>query len=75
MHEQKRSKSSVRCLNCFERFSPPEEAKTATCPGCNIEWRLFWLSPTSVKIRGPLWSNFKEDLGKDNGQSSSQNTT
>jgi|SaaInl8_200m_RNA_FD_contig_21_3668693_length_314_multi_2_in_0_out_0_1 hypothetical protein len=63
----KRSKSSVRCLNCFERFSPPEEALTAICPGCDMEWRLFWLSPTSVKIRGPLWSKFKKDLEKEKG--------
>ena len=49
-------KGQVRCLNCFERFAPQDMQEQTKCPKCNIEWRLTWSSPTSVKIRGPVWS-------------------
>ena len=67
MSEKKNFKSAVRCLNCFTRFAPSEGAATACCPKCGIEWRLFWLSPSFVKIRGPVWSKFKEHYSEADG--------
>lgn len=52
-------KGRVRCLNCFERFEPPSGSERMACPHCGTEWRLTWSSPSSVKIRGPVWSKLK----------------
>src|SRR4030042_1015918 len=50
-----RTVGAFRCLNCFERISPPLGAKTYKCPHCNFEWRGFWISPDVPRIRGPGW--------------------
>ena len=50
-----RSMGAFRCLNCFIRVSPPPGAKTYKCPHCGFEWRVFWISPTFPRIRGPVW--------------------
>jgi hypothetical protein len=52
---QGRSIGSFRCLNCFERVSPPLGAKTYKCPHCSFEWRVFWIAPDLPRIRGPVW--------------------
>jgi DNA-directed RNA polymerase subunit RPC12/RpoP len=49
------STAAFRCLNCFERISPPPAAKTYKCPHCSFEWRVFWVSPEIPRIRGPVW--------------------
>ena len=51
-----RSMGAFRCLQCFERISPPAAAKTYKCPHCGFEWRVFWISPEIPRIRGPVWS-------------------
>ncbi len=50
-----RTLGAFRCLNCFERVSPPQGAKTYKCPHCGFEWRVFWINPTVPRIRGPVW--------------------
>ncbi|MFC2072219.1 hypothetical protein ACFLUU_05860 [Chloroflexota bacterium] len=50
-----RSYGVVRCLNCFERISPPEGAKAYKCPHCSFEWRISWPLPDFPRIRGPVW--------------------
>lgn len=50
-----RSIGAFRCLNCFERVSPPVGTKTYKCPHCSFEWRVFWVSPDIPRIRGPVW--------------------
>ena len=45
----------VRCLNCFERITPPLGVKTYKCPHCSFEWRVVWMSPEVPRIRGPVW--------------------
>jgi DNA-directed RNA polymerase subunit RPC12/RpoP len=50
-----RSMGAFRCLQCFERISPPPDAKTYKCPHCGFEWRVFWISPEIPRIRGPVW--------------------
>ena len=53
--KKRNAKGQVRCLNCFERFEPAYAEEKAKCPNCKMEWRLTWSSPTSVKVRGPVW--------------------
>jgi hypothetical protein len=63
--EKKGSKATVRCLNCLERFEPPQDAAQAICPKCGLGWRLYWMGSNFVKIRGPVWSNLeKEHFGE-----------
>jgi len=50
-----RTYGAFRCLNCFERISPPEAAKTYKCPHCSYEWRVSWPLPDFPRIRGPVW--------------------
>jgi len=50
-----RTYGAFRCLNCFERISPPKEAKTYKCPHCGFEWRVSWPLPDFPRIRGPVW--------------------
>ncbi|MDH5696121.1 MAG: hypothetical protein OEZ00_05895 [Dehalococcoidia bacterium] len=50
-----RTVGAIRCLNCFERLSPPKDAKIFKCPNCNFEWRIWWVSPDVPRIRGPVW--------------------
>ena len=52
---QGRTYGAFRCLNCFERISPPEGAKTYKCPHCSFEWRVSWPLPGFPRIRGPVW--------------------
>jgi hypothetical protein len=64
MAEKRDSKVKVRCLNCLERFEPPPAAAQAVCPKCGVEWRLYWVSPDFVKIRGPVWSKLEPEPSK-----------
>jgi len=50
-----RTTGAFRCLNCFERISPPPGVKTYKCPHCSFEWRVVWMSPEVPRIRGPVW--------------------
>jgi len=50
-----RTIGAFRCLNCFERISPPPGVKTYRCPHCGFEWRVVWMSPEVPRIRGPVW--------------------
>jgi DNA-directed RNA polymerase subunit RPC12/RpoP len=52
---QGKSTGAFRCLNCFERISPPPGAQTYKCPHCSFEWRIFWVSSGMPRIRGPVW--------------------
>ena len=52
---QGRTAGAFRCLNCFERISPPAGAQTYKCPHCSFEWRISWPSPDLPRIRGPVW--------------------
>ncbi len=50
-----RTSGQFRCLNCFERLTPPPGAKTFTCPNCGYAWRIYWFNPGEPRIRGPVW--------------------
>lgn len=50
-----RTYGAFRCLNCFERISPPPGAHTYKCPHCSYEWRVSWPYPDFPRIRGPVW--------------------
>ncbi|MFC1952503.1 hypothetical protein ACFLWR_00005 [Chloroflexota bacterium] len=54
-----RTHGAFRCLNCFERISPPGGAITYKCPNCSYEWRVSWPLPTTPRIRGPVWETNK----------------
>ncbi|MFX0038531.1 MAG: hypothetical protein ACFFCY_06830 [Promethearchaeota archaeon] len=41
-----------RCMNCLERFPVQPNAKEATCPHCNIKYRISWPWPGQPKVRG-----------------------
>ena len=41
-----------RCLNCLERFPVQPNVKEATCPHCNIKYRISWPWPGQPKVRG-----------------------
>ena len=64
---QGRSTGAFRCLNCFERISPPPGAKTYKCPHCSFEWRVSWVSPEIPRIRGPVWE-VNRRLAEEEGQ-------
>ena len=42
----------VRCLNCLNRFQVEPKSDVATCPHCDIKYRISWLTPNQPKIRG-----------------------
>lgn len=50
-----RTAGIFRCLNCFERVTPPSGAKEYKCPHCGYEWRISWPYPNFPRIRGPVW--------------------
>ena len=50
----------VRCLNCLQRFEVKKNADRATCPKCEMEWRISWHDDGMAKIRGPVWSKTKK---------------
>ena len=50
-----RTIGAIRCLNCFERLSPPPGATAIKCPSCKFEWRIWWVNPKVPRIRGPVW--------------------
>ncbi len=50
--------TAVRCLSCFNRFSPPAGLEEAQCPVCGLWWRLTWVGKDFAKIRGPVWKKF-----------------
>lgn len=50
-----RTYGAIRCLNCFERLSPPKGADRYKCPHCSFEWRISWPFPDFPRIRGPVW--------------------
>ena len=63
-----RTVGAFRCLNCYERVSPPPGATTYKCPNCSFEWRVSWPQPNLPRIRGPVWDVNRrlteEELGK-----------
>jgi hypothetical protein len=52
-----RTYGKFRCHNpsCMKRIQPAPGAKTAKCPECGMEYRVYWVSPTLPRIRGPVW--------------------
>ena len=51
-----RPEHSCRCSNCQERISIPLEASEATCPYCDMPFRISWVTPDQPRIRGAVWS-------------------
>jgi hypothetical protein len=53
----KRTFGKVRCHNpsCMGRLEPSAGDQQIKCPTCGMEYRLFWVSPTLPRIRGPVW--------------------
>lgn len=49
----RRAGLAVRCCNCFYRIPVEPRAERATCPKCNIEYRIAWVAPDQPLIRGP----------------------
>ncbi|MCX8205070.1 MAG: hypothetical protein N3H31_05415 [Candidatus Nezhaarchaeota archaeon] len=49
----RRASLAVRCCNCFHRIAIKPGAELATCPRCNIEYRIAWVAPDQPLIRGP----------------------
>jgi hypothetical protein len=52
-----RSYGKVRCHNssCMERLTPEPGSIQITWPNCGVTYRLYWVSPTLPRIRGPVW--------------------
>ncbi|MFX1495914.1 MAG: DNA-directed RNA polymerase subunit P [Promethearchaeota archaeon] len=44
--------TKCRCMNCLKRFTVTKDAKEATCPYCNIKYRISWPWPGQPKVRG-----------------------
>ena len=66
-----RTMGEFRCLNCFERISPPAGAMSMKCPHCGFEWRVFRISPDVPRIRGPVWDvdrRLAEEAAKKGGK-------
>jgi hypothetical protein len=57
----KRGIGEVRCLNCLARHKVPPGAERFVCPECGWEWRVSWVNPELVKIRGPIWEKMGDD--------------
>jgi hypothetical protein len=51
-----RPEHSCRCSNCQERISIPLRAAHATCPHCDMPYRISWITPDQPRIRGAIWS-------------------
>jgi hypothetical protein len=56
-----RRMAQVRCLNCLARHGVPPGAERFVCPECGWEWRVSWVNPAIVKIRGPIWEKMGDD--------------
>jgi hypothetical protein len=52
-----RTYGQVRCHNpsCMDRLQPEPGAEQITCARCGMAYRLFWVTPTLPRIRGPVW--------------------
>ena len=52
-----RTYGKVRCHNpsCMERIQPAPGADHVKCPRCGMEYRIYWVTPTLPRIRGPVW--------------------
>ena len=50
-----RPERSVRCSSCLKRITIPERASRATCPYCDMQFRISWVTPDQPRIRGPVW--------------------
>lgn len=52
-----RTYGQVRCHNpsCMDRLSPEPGSDQISCPRCGMTYRIFWVSPTLPRIRGPVW--------------------
>ena len=52
-----RTYGKVRCHNpsCMGRLEPPPGSQQISCPTCGMTYRLFWVTPTLPRIRGPVW--------------------
>ncbi|MBW2041605.1 MAG: hypothetical protein JRI76_06160 [Deltaproteobacteria bacterium] len=59
---QTRTFGKVRCHNpsCMGRIQPEPGARLVKCPTCGMEYRLYWVSPTLPRIRGPVWNVNRE---------------
>lgn len=57
-----RTYGQVRCHNpsCTGRITPAPGAKSAKCPRCGSEWRIFWIKAGFPRIRGPVWETSKK---------------
>ncbi|MBT3363418.1 MAG: hypothetical protein HN929_12330 [Chloroflexi bacterium] len=51
-----RPEHSTRCANCQERISIPIKAAIATCPYCDMPYRISWVTPDQPRIMGAIWS-------------------
>jgi len=52
-----RPEHSTRCSNCQERISIPLRSTQATCPYCEMPYRISWITPEQPRIRGAIWSH------------------
>jgi len=52
-----RTYGKVRCHNpsCMDRMAPAVGAEKVKCPTCGMEYRLFWVTSSLPRIRGPVW--------------------
>ncbi len=55
--QKTRTFGKIRCHNasCMERMVPEAGAKTAKCPTCGMEYRIYWINPNLPRTRGPVW--------------------
>jgi len=51
-----RPERSVRCSSCQKRITIEARATEASCPYCDMQYRISWVTPDQPRIRGPVWS-------------------
>ena len=51
-----RPERSVRCSSCLQRITIAVKATEATCPYCDMRYRISWVTPDQPRIRGPVWA-------------------
>ena len=50
-----RPERSVRCSSCLKRISIEPRVSRATCPYCDMQFRISWVTPDQPRVRGPVW--------------------
>ena len=50
-----RPERSVRCSSCLKRITIEPRASRATCPYCDMQFRISWVTPDQPRVRGPVW--------------------